>query len=95
MQDTGFQGFKPNNSYIIQPMKKPRGKELTDEQKEQNRQISKERVVVEQAIGGVKIWRVVKEVCRSWIHQVRDQIMLLACGLHNFRLRSRLKTNSV
>jgi hypothetical protein len=75
LQDTGgrhsvFQGFKPKNSQIIQPVKKPKGKQLTDEQKEQNRQIAKVRVVIEQAIGGVKIWRVVKETCRSWIVSV-------------------------
>lgn len=37
-----------------QPTKKPKGKELTVEQKEQNKQISKERTRVEHSIGGVK-----------------------------------------
>lgn len=29
LQDSGFQGFKPKNVNIIQPLKKPKGKELT------------------------------------------------------------------
>lgn len=89
LQDTGFQGFQPKNTTIIQPMKKPKGKQFTEEQKEKNRNVSKERVVVEQAIGGIKIWRTTKEVCRSWLHHVRDLVMLLACGLHNFRTARR------
>jgi hypothetical protein len=53
-QDTGFQGYRLANTTMIQPMKKPRGKELTPEQKENNCQISSLRIWVEHAIGGVK-----------------------------------------
>ena len=31
-----FQGFSPENVLIIQPKKKPKGKELTEEEKEKN-----------------------------------------------------------
>ena len=89
LQDLGFQGYKPKGVVVIQPMKKPRGGQLTDEQKQANRAKSRERVVVEHAIGSVKIWRMVKEVIRSWSHRLRDQVMYLACGLHNFRLACR------
>ena len=89
LQDTGFQGYQPAGVFVIQPMKKPRGKELTDEQKESNRLISSQRVAVEHAIGGVKIWRVVKGVFRSWSRRLRDRVMVLTCGLHNFRLMCR------
>lgn len=89
LQDLGFQGYKPKGVVVLQPMKKPKGGELTDEQKQANQQISRQRVVVEHAIGGVKIWRMVKEVIRSWSHRLRDRVMYLACGLHNFRLMCR------
>lgn len=89
LQDLGFQGYKPKGVVVIQPMKKPKGRELTEEQKRANRQISRQRVVVEHAIGGVKIWRMVKEQIRSWCHRLRDRVMYLACGLHNFRLKCR------
>ena len=43
------------------PTKKPRNKALTAEEKAANREKARERVVVEHAIGGLKIWRIVKE----------------------------------
>ena len=89
LQDLGFQGYKPKGVVVLQPMKKPRGGQLTDEQKTANRAISRQRVVVEHAIGGLKIWRIVKEQIRSWCHRLRDRVMELACGLHNFRLKCR------
>ena len=46
-QDTGYQGYKPDGVTILQPKKKPRGGELTDQEKASNREISKQRIVVE------------------------------------------------
>ena len=45
-QDLGFLCFSVLDVTMIQPIKKPRGKELTPEQKESNRQISSVRVRV-------------------------------------------------
>ena len=89
LQDTGFQGYKPKNANIIQPLKKPKGKELSQEQKDQNKAKSIKRVVVEHSIRGFKIWRVAKDVCRNWTVELRDYYIFISCGLHNFRLRQR------
>jgi len=88
-QDTGFQGFALTNVTIIQPKKKPRGKELTPEEKESNRQISRLRIRVEHAIGGVKRYRIVKDLLRVRKDDFRDRVMETCCGLHNFRLNFR------
>ena len=48
-QDTGYQGFAPQGVTIIQPQKKPKGKELTPAQKDRNRQIAAVRIRVEHA----------------------------------------------
>jgi hypothetical protein len=72
-----------------QPLKKPKGKELTTEQKEQNKDKSKIRVVVEHSIRGLKIWRIAKDLCRTWRTDLRDYNIFIPCGLHNFRLRVR------
>jgi hypothetical protein len=88
-QDTGFQGFALEDVSIVQPKKKPKGKELTQEEKDSNRQISSVRVRVEHAIGGVKRYRIVKDKIRNWKHDFRDQVMATCCGLHNFRLNFR------
>ena len=39
-QDTGFQGYHPAGVHIYQPKKKPKGKELTPEEKAENTIIS-------------------------------------------------------
>ena len=88
-QDTGFQGFALEGTTIFQPKKKPRGGELTDDEKAQNRSISRIRVRVEHAIDGVKRYRIVKDQLRNWKTGFRDKVMETCCGLHNFRLRFR------
>lgn len=90
LQDSGFQGFCPLKATVVMPEKKPRGKELSQEQKQHNKQKARQRVVVEHAIGGIKKWRIVKDKIRSYRHLLRDEVMLIACGLHNFILN--LKT---
>lgn len=88
-QDTGFQGFTLAGVTIIQPKKKPRGQELTEDDKANNRSISKVRIRVEHAIGGVKRYRIVKDKLRNWKQDFRDKVMETCCGLHNFRLNFR------
>jgi hypothetical protein len=46
-QDTGFRGFAPEGVTLQQPKKKPRKAELTPEEKEENRKLSKVRVEIE------------------------------------------------
>jgi hypothetical protein len=75
---------------VIQPLKKPKGKELTKEQKQENKAKSSVRVVVEHAIGRVKICRIVKDKIRLWKPRIKDKVMQLCCGLHNFRLSAAL-----
>jgi len=90
-QDTGFQGYAPVGVVIQQPKKKPRGGELTAEEKAQNRALSRLRVVVEQVISGIKRCRIVKDVLRNWLAGFADLVMEIACGLHTFRTRHRAK----
>ena len=89
LQDTGFQGFSSEDVLILQPAKKPRGKNLTSEQKVINRSISTIRIRVEHVIGGVKRYRIVKDKCRNWVKGFTDLVMVIASGLHNLRLRFR------
>jgi hypothetical protein len=52
----GFTGVDKDypDACVMMPKKKPRGKELTAEEKAQNKVISSIRVRVEHAIGGIK-----------------------------------------
>jgi len=88
-QDTGFQGFALEDVLIVQPKKKPGGKQLSQAEKDSNRQISSIRVRVEHAIGGIKRYRIAKDKIRNWKRDFRDQVMETCCGLHNFRLDFR------
>jgi hypothetical protein len=47
------------------------------------------RVVVEHVIAGVKRCRIVKDVLRLTKRDISDQVMEIACGLHNLRVSCR------
>jgi len=87
LQDRGFQAFTLEGVEIIQPTKKPRGKELTPEQKERNREIARRRVRIEHVNSSVKRCRMLKETIRMWKEGIRDMVMEIGCALHNFRVR--------
>ncbi len=91
-QDTGFQGYQPAGVNIYQPKKKPKGKELTSEEKAENKLISSIRILIEHIISGVKRCRIVKDVFCNTKAYFADQVMEIACGLHNFRTTLRYNT---
>ena len=89
--DGGFLGYKPKNAVVMMPTRKPRGKELTEEQKRRNEEISSFRVKVEHAIGRIKIFRIVKDKYRCHKLFFEDLVFLIACGLLNFKLSCQIK----
>ena len=88
-KDTGFQGYEPEDVKTFQPQKKPKGKELTPEQKEHNSLISSIRIVIEHIIAGIKRCRIVKDLFRNTKDKYDDLVMEIACALHNFRVDCR------
>jgi hypothetical protein len=70
------------------PTKKPRGGELTPEQKERNHQIGKVRIIVEHALGHLKNWRILAERFRCALALYTDIFRTIA-GLVNFQKRHR------
>jgi len=93
-QDAGYQGHEPAGVEVRQPAKKPRGQERTAEQKVQNQQHSRQRVLIEHALGLCKRWRVVRDVFRGRVDERRDTIMLLCCGLHNLLITQKQAVTS-
>jgi hypothetical protein len=89
LQDTGFQGFSVDDVLIFQPMKKKKGKDLTDDEKDKNRRISKIRIRIEHVVSSIKRCRIVKDKFRNWLRGFADTVMDIACSLHNFRLKFR------
>ena len=81
-KDTGFQGYEPQGVTTFQP----KGGELTPQEKEANRRISRVRVRVEHSIAGVKDFRITHDICRNLRDVFEDSLMETACGLHNLRI---------
>lgn len=89
-EDLGFQGHQQIGVTIEIPTKKPKGKELTKEQREENKAKSSDRVKVEHTIGKVKVYRIVKDIVRLWkksYFDIKDFLMEICCGLHNFKIQ--------
>lgn len=86
MADTAFVGSEREHPNIHIPKKKPRGRELTQSEKETNKIISSYRVIVEHAIGGIKRYRCMSEKLRNHKAYIDDQFLLLASGLWNYHL---------
>lgn len=95
--DLGFTGVKKD--YEIKELmigyKKPKksknnpNPKLTKEEKEWNKRVSRERIYVEHAIGGMKYFRILKNENRLKDIDLKNKIVGLAAGLWNFRVRLR------
>lgn len=86
LQDLGFVGFTLQGVHTKIPHKKPKGGELTPEQKAENRALAQRRVRIEHVNSSVKRCCIVKETIRLFKQGGRDLVMEIRCALHNFRV---------
>jgi hypothetical protein len=87
LQDLGFLAFTLLQVEVLMPTKKPRGQELTLEQKLANQALHYRWQRIAHVNSSVKRCRIVKDRIRLWKAGVRDLVMELCCALHNFRVR--------
>lgn len=75
--DLGFLGTS-----LTVPIKKPKGKELTKEQKLSNHRHSSQRIIAEHGIGKMKIWRICRDQFRG---RRKDHTLMFKniAGFHN------------
>ena len=92
--DLGYQGIKKDYhspEKIRIPHKKPRKSKnnpdpnLTPKQRLENRKMSRVRVIVENAIGGIKIFHILKNRFRNKKNNFSDDVILAASGLWNLK----------
>ncbi|MFN9887215.1 MAG: transposase family protein [Pseudanabaena sp.] len=84
--DLGFQGLQNEYKNVRLQHKKPKGKELSEQQKQENREFSRQRVVCEHAHAGIKRYRSVTDVYRNRGSDFDNRLMLNAVGLWNLYL---------
>jgi hypothetical protein len=70
------------------PHKKSKNKLLTPEQKEENRILSSKRIVVENAICRLKVFRILSDQFRIHCLDFYDKILACCAGIHNFQLNT-------
>ncbi len=89
--DLGYQGIKtdyPEGEVEI-PFKKPRksksnpNPQLTAEQKAYNQMVSRARIYVENAIGGLKRYRILVDAFRNRLNGFVDRVIAVCAGLWN------------
>ena len=76
---------------MVTPKKKPKGRQLTKSEKIHNKQLSKERIKVENAIGAIKHYKRVSSVYEGSLDEFNAEFNI-ACGFANARLMFRNKT---
>ena len=84
--DSGFQGILDIHLFSVTPFKKPKGGELTDEQKAFNRSLAQYRIRIEHVNRSVKCFKILKYRYRNkqQKHLLR---FALICGIFNFEHR--------
>lgn len=86
--DLGYLGFEKDYKCkkLHIPHKKSKKSELSQEQKAENKAVSKERIMVEHSIGGLKRYRILSERLRVHDFELYDDILNVCAGLWNFYL---------
>lgn len=83
--DSGYQGLHKEHERSQIPLKKPKGGQLSEEHKRENRLLSKVRVVVENVIRHLKIFRIISERYRNRRRRFGLRFNLIA-GIYNYQL---------
>ena len=83
--DAGYQGLQKIHENSQTPLKKPKGKLLSEEQCRANRQLSRRRILVENVIRHLKIFRIISERYRNRRRRFGLRFNLIA-GLYNYEI---------
>lgn len=87
LADAGYQGLKSWYCNAETPAKKTKLHPLTEEQKSSNRKLSHERILVENVIRRLKIFRILSERYRNRRKRFALRFNLIA-AIHNLELKN-------
>lgn len=85
MTDTGYQGIQKIHAKSKHPKKKTKKHPLTREEKENNRQLSRQRVLSENVIGMLKRFKIIADKYRNRRKRFGLRFNLIA-GIYNYEL---------
>jgi len=83
--DSGFQGIAEYHANSETPKKKPKGGELTKEEKAENRRISTERILIENINAKLKVFKILSNKYRNRRKRHALRVSLI-CGVYNAEL---------
>ena len=81
--DSGYQGIRKLHENSLTPQKASKKHKLTKEEKRTNREISRKRILIENVIGKIKIFRILSERYRNRRKRYNLRFNLIA-GIYNF-----------
>lgn len=85
LKDKGYQGIQKLHELSQTPHKKPKGKELNQKQKKENRDLASIRIVVEHVYRALKIFRILSERYRNRRKRFSLRFNLIA-NIYNYEL---------
>jgi len=84
--DSGYQGILKLHKNSETPKKKPKGGELTANEKAENRRVSRERILIENINAKIKVFKITANKYRNRLKRFRLRMSLI-CGIINFENR--------
>lgn len=85
--DSGYQGILKLHAKSETPKKKPKGGELTAEEKAENKRLSQERILIENVNAKVKVFKILANKYRNRRKRFGLR-MALICGIINFEAQN-------
>ena len=85
LADSGFQGYEAGAAPVCTPRRKPPGRPLHWRHRQANRQLARARVPVEHVLASIKRLGILRQPLRARRPTLADEVMLIGCGLHNYR----------
>jgi len=90
--DSGYQGILKLHRNSETPKKKPKGGELTQEEKLKNRRISRERILIENINAKIKVFKITANRYRNRRKRYGLRISLI-CGIINAEIGFNFRTS--
>ena len=84
--DLGYFGYEKIHKKTITPAKRKKNQKLSKEEKERNREISKQRIVIEHVFAYMKRFKIIGSLYRDNLKKLHKIINIVA-GIHNLNIK--------